>query len=344
MAAGSKSHYEGPLDCFVKTLRKEGVHGLYRGMALPLAATVVETSTLFFANGYLKRMLSERGHINPGDELPMDMVLLAGAGTGLVVSFVLTPIELVKCRLQVDESHSQPSGGSSPRYRGPIDCLMKSVEREGLGVVYRGHLATMLREIPGTACWFGAYEAFARWMTPVGHTRQDLPSSVIIAAGALGGMSYWGVMYPCDTIKSAMQIAETTQLPASTSASATAPSARPVSVLAGALGSQQQPSLAALASAAQKLSSYSTVAHVTHASSSSPSTLARNSLQSVRSMSSATHTPAPTFLSTFSAIYRTGGIRGLYAGFLPTILRAAPSNAAIFVGYEWSNTWLKQYI
>jgi solute carrier family 25 carnitine/acylcarnitine transporter 20/29 len=33
-------------------------------------------------------------------------------------------------------------------------------------------------------------------------------------------------------------------------------------------------------------------------------------------------------------VYRSSGLRGLFAGFVPTVLRAAPSNAAIFWVYE----------
>ena len=41
-----------------------------------------------------------------------------------------------------------------------------------------------------------------------------------------------------------------------------------------------------------------------------------------------------SFLRTFASIYRAGGMRALYAGITPTLLRAAPSNAIIFLVYE----------
>ena len=48
----------------------------------------------------------------------------------------------------------------------------------------------------------------------------------------------------------------------------------------------------------------------------------------------------PSFSYTLAAIYRVGGLRALYAGMMPTIIRAAPSNAVIFVAYEWASKWL----
>lgn len=349
----------------MRTIRQEGALALYRGMALPLAATIVETATLFLANGALKRALHDRGHIAPGEELPLPMVLMAGGGTGLIVSFVLTPIELVKCRMQVSMSPAAaaaavaaasagtgavaPSPAALRVYRGPLDCLMQSVRREGLAVVYRGHMATMLREIPGTAGWFGAYECFARAMTPPGAAREDLPASTIIAAGALGGMSYWSIMYPCDTVKSAMQIAEgPLTLPPATAATAAA-SQQPASTASGASAASSTAHGAAGRGASDAIRSAvgmggggaSTMRLVATPVAAAAAAVAQSASASA---AAAARVVAPTFLNTLRYIYRTGGIRGLYAGFIPTLLRAAPSNAAIFVGYEWAAAQLKPLI
>ena len=54
----------------------------------------------------------------------------------------------------------------------------------------------ILREIPGTACWFGAYETFLRLITPPGVARKDVHPLTIVFAGGLGGMGYWTAFYP----------------------------------------------------------------------------------------------------------------------------------------------------
>ena len=41
-----------------------------------------------------------------------------------------------------------------------------------------------------------------------------------------------------------------------------------------------------------------------------------------------------TFLTVFKNIYRAEGIRGLYRGWLITVIRAVPAHAAIFAVYE----------
>jgi ornithine carrier protein len=41
--------YTGPLDCFKKSLQRDGFTGIYRGISAPLVGAAVETSTLFFS-------------------------------------------------------------------------------------------------------------------------------------------------------------------------------------------------------------------------------------------------------------------------------------------------------
>lgn len=62
-----------------------------------------------------------------------------------------------------------------------------------------------MREIPGNMAWFGSYETFCRLLTKEGQKRSDLSPVMTAAAGALGGVGYWGSMFPIDTVKSKMQ-------------------------------------------------------------------------------------------------------------------------------------------
>ena len=46
---GLPLRYNGPLDCFKKSLQRDGFLGIYRGISAPLVGAAVETSTLFFS-------------------------------------------------------------------------------------------------------------------------------------------------------------------------------------------------------------------------------------------------------------------------------------------------------
>ena len=56
---------------------------------------------------------------------------------------MLTPVDLVKSRLQVQRESKQSS-----YYKGTVDCLFKTYGNFGLRGLYKGNLITILREIP----------------------------------------------------------------------------------------------------------------------------------------------------------------------------------------------------
>ena len=70
--------------------------------------------------------------------------MLCGSFAGFVNSIVLSPIELVKCRLQL-----QTQSRTNAYYKGSIDCLVKIVSEEGISNgFFKGLVPTIVREIP----------------------------------------------------------------------------------------------------------------------------------------------------------------------------------------------------
>ena len=110
--------FKGPLDCFKKTVRSSGVRGLYTGLPVPLLGSMAEMGVLFTAMGRIKRIASE----DP-DNPTIAETCLSGAGAGVCASFVLTPVELIKCRLQTRIY----SGGV-------MECVRSSLKEEGISV------------------------------------------------------------------------------------------------------------------------------------------------------------------------------------------------------------------
>lgn len=72
-----------------------------------------------------------------------------------------------------------------------------------------------------------------------------------------------------------------------------------------------------------------------------PADTVKSMIQSHQSTEVAVGGTRPSFFSTFRTVYRQVGLRGLYTGILPTLARAAPSNAAVFLLYEWSHKFMK---
>lgn len=205
--------YAGPLDCFRQSIRQDGVRGLYRGVSAPLLGAAAETSCLFFsyrvAQDVIRVFSGQTKDKKADDKLPLSQLITAGAMSGAVTSLILTPIELVKCRMQVPLTSSM-----DPTLRnattGPLAVIGDVYRREGLAGFWRGQLGTLLRETGGGAAWFGCYETFSlffrqRAQAATGEKDPTLPIWQSMLAGAGAGLGYNFSFYPADTIKSKMQ-------------------------------------------------------------------------------------------------------------------------------------------
>ncbi|KAJ1647868.1 mitochondrial ornithine carrier protein [Dispira simplex] len=325
--------FSGPWDCLRSTLRNEGLRGLYRGIASPIVGAMIENSALFYSYHWFQHMLQNalgdtrtpqcrRDHNNADgvtleDRLPLGQLTLAGALAGISAGFVLTPVELIKCRVQVQNidtygqrrSCQMPSAsGSIKQYtrqpRGTWATIAHIVRHEGMGAFFQGFTPTVIREAGGGAAWFGTYELVTGFflkrrqialfeqklpldsaqsttdvrIEPIMLGRKDLGALEFITAGACAGIAYNIVLYPVDVIKS--QIQTTGEL----------------------LNKRQAPRLASTSSTPQS------TLHL----------LNRFRMWRIG-----------------SGLYQGGGIRALYRGCGITLARAAPSNAVLFVTYEY---------
>ncbi|KAI9473635.1 MAG: mitochondrial carrier domain-containing protein [Benjaminiella poitrasii] len=217
--------FSGPWDCFRKTVKQEGLKGLFTGMSSPLIGSMVENAALFVGYRQVQRMIRDYStmaeererlqHLSE-DELPplsINQLILAGASSGAIASFVLTPVELIKCKLQVQLGSQAVIQGV--QFTGPFHVIRHVMQTHGLAGFYRGFLATLLREAGGGAFWFGAYEytcaQFIKYRQPqTGEMvlKKDLSAPELMLGGALGGMAYNASLFPVDVIKSQMQTDE----------------------------------------------------------------------------------------------------------------------------------------
>ncbi|KAJ5226617.1 uncharacterized protein N7469_006623 [Penicillium citrinum] len=204
--------YTGPLDCFRQSFRADGIKGLYRGISAPMTGAAVETSCLFFSYRIIQDAL--RVTVFPGVEhLPFTALLLSGAASGSITSLALTPIELIKCRMQVPSE----TFGQQPK---PLALVADVFRREGLIGFWRGQLGTLIRETGGSAAWFGGYEGVSSLFRTYNQRSgivskgDSLPIYQQMIAGATAGISYNFLFYPADTIKSRLQTEDISLRPA----------------------------------------------------------------------------------------------------------------------------------
>jgi hypothetical protein len=160
-----------------------------------MVGSMLENAALFATFGYSQCVF---GSVKYLDDKPLLKSSLSGAIGGVFVSFILTPIELVKCKLQIQTD-------SNIRYTGTINCFYNVLREEGVTGLYKGYLGTFLRESVGCA-WFGTYD-YATWkMTQLMECdRNDLSPSNLLFAGSLSGIAYNLIMFPADVVKSRIQ-------------------------------------------------------------------------------------------------------------------------------------------
>jgi len=197
--------YTGPVDCFRQSFRRDGLGGLYRGISAPLFGAAVETSSLFFSYQVAQDTLQATVYKHT-DPLPLHALIGCGAFSGAFASLLLTPIELIKCKMQVPVETS-PGVFARPK---PLSLISSVYRHYGIAGFWHGQMGTLIREMGGSAAWFGAYESVTlafKNMQKENKTIADtsLPLYQQMIAGAAAGMSYNFLFYPADTIKSRMQ-------------------------------------------------------------------------------------------------------------------------------------------
>ncbi|XP_053499771.1 mitochondrial carnitine/acylcarnitine carrier protein isoform X1 [Ictalurus furcatus] len=189
--------YTGTLDCFRKTLSREGVLGLYKGMGAPLAGVAPMMAVSFFGFGLGKQLLQS----DPSVPITSAQTFLAGMLAGVFTTVIVAPGERIKCLLQVQSISGQL------KYAGPVDCAVKLYKQHGMRSVYKGTVLTLIRDVPSTGLYFLTYEYLKNVLTPEGESVDRLSTPRILLAGGTAGIVNWAVALPPDVLKSNFQTA-----------------------------------------------------------------------------------------------------------------------------------------
>jgi len=185
----TSSQYSGMIDCVRKILKDEGIGGLYKGIIAPLVGTAPVFAICFWGYG-LGKDLVLWSFGKPAD-VPLTLleISLAGGFSAIPTTVLMTPMERIKCLLQVDKN----------KYKGMVDCASAVIKEGGLSSLFKGWDATLLRDIPGSVAYFFVYEVmlalFGRSLWAA------------LCAGGLAGIANWLVCIPLDTLKTRLQTA-----------------------------------------------------------------------------------------------------------------------------------------
>lgn len=141
-------------------------------------------------------------------------VFAGGCVGGFVQSFIMSPVELVKVRLQLAESAALGAGSgnsSGGGWRGSAFAFAAGAVRSfGLvGLLSRGLGATMGRDVVPHGVWFVTYEGCKREFSRREGVRASDNAALSVgsqlASGGIAATVAWLVGYPFDVIKTRVQ-------------------------------------------------------------------------------------------------------------------------------------------
>jgi len=174
-----------------KTWGLEGLAGFFKGMAPPLVAESLYNCIYFGSYSVAQTFVQP----DPKQRMTIPQSALAGSFSGMVCSLAISPVDLIKVRLQV----SQEVGASKKTALGVIRSVLRE---DGFRGLYRGYLSVLGRESTAMAVYFGSYEWLKRRAK-----REDgtIPVGLMLLSGGTAGILTWVCNYPIDVIKTQMQ-------------------------------------------------------------------------------------------------------------------------------------------
>lgn len=134
---GDQTHYTGVWNGLSTIYKQSGLQGLFKGVDAAILRTGAGSSVQLPIYNTAKNFLLRHDIMENGPHLHM----LASMISGLGVAVVMNPWDVILTRIYNQRTN---------KYKGPIDCLMKTVRIEGPMALYKGFEAQVFRIAPHT--------------------------------------------------------------------------------------------------------------------------------------------------------------------------------------------------
>ncbi|GAV03925.1 hypothetical protein RvY_14289 [Ramazzottius varieornatus] len=193
-AKSGKPKYNGIIDCVKQTVRQNGITGLYRGLPVLIYGSIPKSAVRFGAfEEFKKRNVDAKGNLSGGGRL------FCGLGAGICEAiFAVTPMETVKVKFIHDQN------SPNPKYKGFFHGVRSIVKQEGIGGVYKGVTATIMKQGSNQAIRFYVVESLKNWYTG-GDSKKKINKAVVGVFGAVAGAASVFGNTPLDVVKTRMQ-------------------------------------------------------------------------------------------------------------------------------------------
>ncbi|CAD8053128.1 unnamed protein product [Paramecium sonneborni] len=183
---------DGVVTTLQKIIKNEGIKGFYKGMSFPILSIPITNAVVFSVYEFWRKFFIG----NSNKQLTYFQTAFCGSIAGSSAALLSCPIELTKCKLQMQETEKI--------YKNPIDCVIQIYKKEGFKYIFRGMHATQQREILGYSAQFAVYECIKNFLCDLSQKAEPSTANLLISGG-LAGVSCWTIGYPQDTIKTILQ-------------------------------------------------------------------------------------------------------------------------------------------
>jgi len=143
---GGERQFNGLIDVYRKTLKTDGIQGLYRGFTISAVGIFIYRGMYFGMYDSLKPILL-------GDDASVVMSFLLGWGVTIGSGLMSYPIDTIRRRMMM-------TSGSAVKYKGSVDCGMQILKNEGFMSMMKGAGANVLRGVAGAGVLAG-FDAFS---------------------------------------------------------------------------------------------------------------------------------------------------------------------------------------
>jgi solute carrier family 25 citrate transporter 1 len=191
---GGAKKYAGIVDCVKQTVKTNGFFGLYRGLSVLLYGSIPKSAVRFGAFETFKtKMVNENGQLSTAGKL------LCGLGAGVCEAILaVTPMETIKVKFINDQRSVKP------KFKGFFHGVGMIIRQDGLGGVYKGLTATILKQGSNQAIRFYTMESLKE-LYKGGDPNKPVPKLVVGAFGAIAGAASVFGNTPLDVVKTRMQ-------------------------------------------------------------------------------------------------------------------------------------------
>merc|ERR1712090_112643 len=151
---GGERQFNGLIDVYVKTLKSDGIQGLYRGFTISAVG-------IFIYRGMYFGMFDTLKPIFLGDSANVGLAFLLGWAVTVTAGLMSYPIDTIRRRMMM-------TSGGGVKYKGSVDCAIQIMKNEGFMSMMKGAGANILRGVAGAGvlAGFDKFQAmYIAWRT-----------------------------------------------------------------------------------------------------------------------------------------------------------------------------------